>query len=227
MESQEEFTPPPVDAFAIGSAPEAAPETKAQARRVRRTPAYTLDLLVVRHGPAGDREEFARTGRDDDERPLTAKGIRQMRRAAGGLVELIESVDTLGTSPLVRARETAAIVAEAWDVAPDEVGALGEGDRRGMLRWVRNTAAVVARKRRKSHPADAAHVTVAIVGHEPDLGAFIAWLLSGRPAEAVGDPWIELKKGGACLLSFASRPTPRHGRLEWCLTRSQLERLRR
>ena len=30
-----------------------------------------MRLLVIRHGDAGDREEFAFTGRPDSERPLT------------------------------------------------------------------------------------------------------------------------------------------------------------
>ena len=33
-----------------------------------------MHLLVIRHGLAGDREEFAFTGRPDTERPLTKEG---------------------------------------------------------------------------------------------------------------------------------------------------------
>ena len=41
-----------------------------------------MRLLVIRHAPAEDRDEFAKTGKDDSERPLTDDGKAQMRRAA-------------------------------------------------------------------------------------------------------------------------------------------------
>ena len=204
-------------------APEApaAPESRPRARRAERQPSYALDLLIVRHGPAGDRDEWAKTGKDDDDRPLTPRGTREMRRAAKGLRQLVGSVDAIGTSPLVRARETAQILGRAFDVEPDEARAIGDGDRHGILRWVRGAAAVVAKKRRGER------VTVAVVGHEPDLSAAICWLLTGRAVEEPAEPWMEMKKGGACLLSFTGRPKPRQAKLRWLLTRSQLERIAR
>jgi phosphohistidine phosphatase len=195
----------------------AASEPRPRVRRTERTPSYALDLLIVRHGPAGDRDEWAKTGQGDDARPLTPRGIREMRRAARGLRQLVGSVDAIGTSPLVRASETAAILGRAFDVSPVEAPAIGDGDRHGILRWVRSTAAVRAKKRRGER------ITIAIVGHEPDLSASICWLLTGRPTE----PWTEMKKGGACLLSFTGRPKPRQAHLRWLLTRSQLERIAR
>jgi phosphohistidine phosphatase len=56
-----------------------------------------MHLLVIRHGLAGDREEFAKTGRPDDERPLTPKGRRRMRRNARGLRTLVPGLDLLAT----------------------------------------------------------------------------------------------------------------------------------
>ena len=216
MESQPVPATPATDGAAPPAESPAAPEPRPRIRRTERTPSYALELLIVRHGPAGDRDEWAKTGKDDDERPLTARGIREMRRAARGLRKLVGSIDAIGTSPLVRARETAQILGRAYDVSPDEARAIGDGDRHGILRWVRSAAAVVAKKRR-------GEITVAIVGHEPDLSASICWLLTGRPTE----PWTEMKKGGACLLSFTGRPKPKQAHLRWLLTRSQLERLAR
>lgn len=218
MESQQpavDGAAPPVEVTPI-------PETRPRPRRVSRAPGYVLDLLIVRHGPAGDRDEWAKSGKDDDERPLTPSGIRQMRRAARGLQRLVKSVDALGTSPLVRARETANILAEVYDVVPEESGVIADGDRHAILRWVRSHAAVIARKRRGKDK----RVTVAIVGHEPDLSISACWLLTGRAPEGES-AWMEFKKGGACLLSFESRPRPRGARLRWLLTRSQLERIGR
>src|SRR5580692_8521046 len=145
MESQQ---PPATDGVAPPAESPAEPEPRQRIRRAGRAPSYALDLLIVRHGPAGDRDEWAASGKDDDERPLTARGIREMRRAARGLRRLVGSVDAIGTSPLVRARETAEILGRAFDVAPDEARVIGDGDRHGILRWVRNAASVVAKKRR-------------------------------------------------------------------------------
>jgi phosphohistidine phosphatase len=219
MESQQpaaDGAAPPVEVTSI-------PETRPRPRRVARTPSYALDLLIVRHGPAGDRDEWAKTGQDDDDRPLTTRGIRQMRRAARGLQRLVRSVDALGTSPLVRARETAGILATVYDVAPEESRVIGDGERHAILRWVRSAAAVVAKKQRGREK----RVTIAIVGHEPDLSVSACWLLTGRAPDGERGSWMELKKGGACLLSFDGRPRPRAAKLRWVLTRSQLERIRR
>ena len=51
-----------------------------------------MKILVVRHGPAGDREEWERTGKDDSLRPLTAKGKKEVRKAAAGLVRLVPTL---------------------------------------------------------------------------------------------------------------------------------------
>jgi hypothetical protein len=69
-----------------------------------------MDLLIVRHGIAEDRETFTTTGKGDAERPLTDTGRRRFRRSARGLKRLVESIDLLGTSPLVRAVETGSIL---------------------------------------------------------------------------------------------------------------------
>ena len=71
-------------------------------------------LLVIRHAAAMEKEQFARTGRSDDERPLTPAGKKEMARVARGLRRLVPKLDALAPSPLVRARDTAAIVARAY-----------------------------------------------------------------------------------------------------------------
>jgi phosphohistidine phosphatase len=168
-----------------------------------------MRLLVIRHAPAEDRAEFAKTGKSDAERPLTDAGQRKMRRAARGLRSLIPSLDVLASSPYVRTLETAEIVADAYDgISVEPLRALTpDGSRPEVLRWLR------------THGPDA---TVAIVGHESDLSELISWLLTGSPK-----PRLELKKGGACLIEFDGRPParPGAGQMVWCLTRSHLERL--
>lgn len=167
-----------------------------------------MRLLVIRHGIAGDREAFARSGRPDDERPLTPKGRRRMRRNARGLRTLVTSVDVLATSPLVRAAQTADLVADAYEDEPERAA-------RDELRPESPLDAVGAWLR--AHPAG--H-TVAVVGHEPQLSRLVSWLLAGEDRSLV-----RLAKGGACLLSFDGAPGPRCATLEWLLQPRELRAL--
>src|SRR5262249_48637670 len=83
-----------------------------------------MRLYLMRHGPAGERATWT----DDDQlRPLTEKGDRRMRSAAEGLKLLNPVVDTLLSSPLVRARQTAEIVGAAFNLPIDEHVALSPG----------------------------------------------------------------------------------------------------
>src|SRR5215510_9395412 len=73
-----------------------------------------MQLLLIRHARAEDRETFAATGQPDSKRPLTGKGIRRMKKAARGLRSLVPSIDLLVSSPLRRAVETARIIADVY-----------------------------------------------------------------------------------------------------------------
>lgn len=171
-----------------------------------------MKLLLVRHAPAGDPAAYAASGMDDRERPLTPEGKRKMRRAARGLARLIPSLDLLASSPLVRAVQTADILASCYrrlDVTPTDELVPGRPPDR-VLRWL------------STLPIEG---VVAAVGHEPDLSRLAAFLLTGQTA-----PFLEFKKGGAALLDLApgSPPGGRGGgaRLEWLLAPGQLRRLK-
>src|SRR5579864_4368858 len=68
-----------------------------------------MKLYFLRHGIAADREQWK--GEDYD-RPLTAQGRERMGAEAKAIAKLDLDVDWILTSPLVRAVETARIVAE-------------------------------------------------------------------------------------------------------------------
>jgi phosphohistidine phosphatase len=168
-----------------------------------------MDLLVVRHAIAEDRETFAESCQDDALRPTTAEGRRKFERGARGLRRLVPTVDVLATSPLVRAIQTGDILQRVYrledaarlrELAPD-------ADPGALLSWLRR------------HPRQA---TIAVVGHEPHLSRLIEHLLTGRSSG-----FVDLKKGGACLLGFEGEPGPPRGALRWLLTASQLRQLRR
>ena len=165
-----------------------------------------MTLLIIRHGIAMDRDEFAKTCPDDGLRPLTKEGRRKMRQATAGLSRVVNRIDVLVSSPLVRAVETAEIVAEAFGVKTNERAELVPSRRpAGLVEWLRR------------QPNDA---TVAIVGHEPHLGLCASWLLTG-----LDESHVEFKKGGVCRIDFPDKVAPGHGVLRWHLAPGHLRRL--
>lgn len=166
-----------------------------------------MELLVIRHAIAEEREVFARTGQDDSLRPLTEKGRERMRRGATGLARIASRPTLLVSSPYVRARETAEIVAEAFGHQPVELTGVLVPDAmpEEFLGWL------------DEHKA---HDPIAIVGHEPHLSQLVSWLMTGED-----DVVIELKKGAACLLDLGSSPDAGSGTLRWALAPAQLRSL--
>lgn len=166
-----------------------------------------MQLLVIRHAIAEEREEFAASGRDDSERPLTKHGKRQMKRVARGLRRFVTSIDVLGASPLVRAQQTAAIVAEAYHGIPvATVPSLApESTPEAFADWLgRQRIAEV----------------VGAVGHDPHLGMLVTWLLAGRV-----EPRVDIEKGGVVALAVEGAPRAACATLLWALTPGMLLRL--
>lgn len=166
-----------------------------------------MKLLIIRHGIAVDREAFGRDGQEDAQRPLTRRGRRRMKRAARGLARLEPGVGALATSPLVRAVQTGEIVASAYqDLTPVQIPQLlPRKPVRALLSWL--------------NQQDSA-ATVALVGHEPHLGLFASWMLTG-----LQDSFVVLKKGGACLLELEGELGAGRAKLSWLLKASQLRDL--
>ena len=127
-------------------------------------------------------------------------GARGLRRAAPG-VELII------TSPLTRAVQTAEIVAGVYkDLKIMKLAHLApEGSLHALLKGLQE----------RKHGT-----TVALVGHEPQLGLFVSWMLTGLQESVV-----QMKKGGACLLELKEQVRPGRGRLLWSLAPAQLRAL--
>lgn len=166
-----------------------------------------MQLLVIRHAIAEDRETFARTGLDDAQRPLTDDGRERMELATAGLRVLVGKLDLIAASPLTRARETAEIVAAAYGGMPVETSvALSPGHKpEEIVDWL-------------GHHGTCERI--AIVGHEPDLSDLVSVLLLDE-----GASFFVFKKGGACLLDFAGRIGPGDATLRWLLRPKQLRAL--
>jgi phosphohistidine phosphatase len=166
-----------------------------------------MQILIIRHAIAEERSAFDATGKSDDHRPLTDEGRRKMTEAAKGLRALVPDLDVIAASPLVRAQQTAAIVAKAYRIADVETTSTLTPDARpaAFAKWAQ---------------AHIDHDVVAVVGHEPHLGTLVTWLLSG-----LADSHVVLKKGGACLVEFDGAPGPAMGHLHWLHTPAALRRM--
>jgi phosphohistidine phosphatase len=160
-------------------------------------------IYLVRHAIAAERGEKYP---DDTVRPLTRDGIARMRKASGGFATLDPKVEVILSSPLVRARRTAEILATVLgpDIAVEMCDELSPGQ----------SPAGVAR----ALTAHASRHVVALVGHEPDLGELAAWLIGAR------EP-LQFKKGGIARIDVANFPPGRNGQLVWLATPRMLRAL--
>lgn len=165
-----------------------------------------MQLLIIRHAIAEDREEFAKSGESDDERPLTTFGKQRMVRNARGLRRLARTIDLLATSPLQRAIQTARIVGDAYGIKEVVVCEAMRPDRpmKDFARWL-------SRHRARD--------VVAVVGHDPHLSALATWLLTG-----LAEPRVQFKKGGCLMLDIPDR-IEGGATLLWSIAPAQLRRL--
>lgn len=166
-----------------------------------------MELLIVRHGVAEERD--ARRWPGDAERPLSADGRTRAQRAAQGLKRIAPHPVRVLVSPLLRTRQTAAILTQfgGWPAAlPSQLLEPG-GSAQGLL-------ALLARGREPC---------VGLIGHEPDIGRLLALCLSGETGRAV----IQLRKMGAALISFEGKVRAGRGSLEWLLSPKILRAARR
>src|SRR4029450_13330188 len=77
--------------------------------------AQPFELYLIRHGLAAERGE---SYPDDTKRPLTNEGVQKLRKEARALTELDITFDVILTSPLVRTRQTAEVIASVFRDAP-------------------------------------------------------------------------------------------------------------
>jgi phosphohistidine phosphatase len=151
-----------------------------------------MKLYFLRHGEAGEPGEWQG---EDALRPLTDEGRRRMTREARTLERLDFGVDRIISSPLVRAVQTAEIVATALR----RRNRLVEDRRLGVDFGSEFLAEMLLEYE------DARDLM--LVGHEPSMSATIGRLIGGT---------VELKKGGLARVDVHDR-TQAHGVLDWLL----------
>jgi phosphohistidine phosphatase len=163
-----------------------------------------MNLYLLRHGIAVDPSapDFAK----DAERPLTPKGRRRLVQIAKAMGALKLSFDLILSSPYVRAKQTAEIVAK-------------ELKRRKKLKFTDeltpggNPKSLIQQLNElRPKPKN-----ILLVGHEPYLSKFIALLTAGNTSME-----IDLKKGGLCKLEAESLRYVRCATLEFLLAPRQM-----
>jgi phosphohistidine phosphatase len=158
-----------------------------------------MNLYIIRHAIAVD--EGTSDYESDSERPLTDKGRRKMRQIAKGLRNLGVEFDLILSSPYVRARETAEILADVFKMKKKIVFS-------DNLIPMGNPELLITEVNEK-YSVD----SMAVVGHEPHLSGLVGLLVAENAKIDV-----TLKKGGVCYLSADDLHDEHRATLEWLLT---------
>jgi phosphohistidine phosphatase len=155
-------------------------------------------LYIVRHAWAADPTDESP---DDRLRPLTNEGRKRFGRLVEILADRELAPELIVTSPLVRCRETADLLArgvrKTSEVIERDELAPG-GNLQGIVGWTNREA-----NRRAA---------VAWVGHAPDVGYLTAMLIGNSNGA------IRFAKGGVAAIDFDGPIRPGCGELRWLVT---------
>jgi len=163
-----------------------------------------MNLYLLRHGLAVEPGTFE-FGRDAD-RPLVPKGESKLKKIAAAMKAMEISFDLILSSPYVRARQTAEIVAAGLGVHKElqfSDTLMPAGSMKKLVELI--------------NQLQPAPENVLLVGHEPFMSELISLLASGKTDFAV-----VMKKGGLCKLAVQSLHAGRCAALEWLLTPKQM-----
>jgi phosphohistidine phosphatase len=165
-----------------------------------------MNLYIVRHAIAVER---GAPGYDDDsQRPLTDDGRKKMKKIVQGLHQLNMELNTVLTSPYVRAKDTAILLAKEFEIK-DKVALsdnlIPPGNFESLINEIR-----------EKYDVD----NLALVGHEPMLSSLISWLVTGNT-----DMKVVLKKGGVAYLTTDNLYQDGRATLHWLLTPALMVKL--
>lgn len=167
-----------------------------------------MNVIFLRHATA---EEVSDDG--DGARRLTRAGHAEAKASANAIKGLGYKVGLILTSPLVRARQTAEAVAEAFPKAiMEDADELAPADPFRPERVKRRITDLM------KHGVD----TVVMVGHAPSIDQCVAVLTAGK-AEA----GISLSKAGAAGVELPVKGSPTGAELLWLMRKSQLAKMAR
>jgi len=150
-----------------------------------------FEIYLLRHADAGDPAAWRGP---DAERPLSSKGTRQAERLGKFLAGIGFRPDRIMSSPKVRARQTADIVASALRASVTLDDRLAEGFDMADL------GAVIA---------ESESSRTVLVGHDPDF--------SGLLMELIGSKAVPMPKGALARVDLDAAPARNGGTLRWLI----------
>jgi phosphohistidine phosphatase len=159
-----------------------------------------VDVYLLRHGKAED----AGPGSDADRR-LTKKGREEITAAGSWIAARELRFDLIAASPLVRAQETATIIA----------GCLGQKNNFSTWKVLAPGGDPFAVYRQIGKHTDMR--AILLVGHEPLLSSLISHMITGG-----GNAAIVMSKGSLAKIRDFSRTTSPSGELHWLMTATQM-----
>lgn len=154
-----------------------------------------MDVYFLRHANAG---ESLADPKQDEKRPLDQLGIEQSQRISRVLAGLGVKLDAIISSPLVRAKQTAALAAAELGYTKSVL----------LDKALRPDAEFehfqqILRRHSKTE-------SIMVVGHNPNLSEFLSLLVTDEETAQA----IDLKKGALARLEWK----PRRSSLHWILT---------
>lgn len=157
-----------------------------------------MQLYIVRHAWAGEQGDPRYP--DDRLRPLTRDGKARFAEVVRKLAKRGFAPTVIATSPLVRCRQTADLIAAGVPGKPtiEELQALAPGsDLNALVAWC------------ATQPPDA---DLAWVGHMPDVGELTAAMIGDRRA------LVHFAKGAVAALNGGSPLRAGAAELQWLAT---------
>ncbi len=159
-----------------------------------------MEIYVLRHGIAVNRGTPGY--KKDSDRPLTPEGEEKLHQIAKAMLAMELKFDLILSSPYLRSKQTAQLVAAELDEEITLTDLLTpDGNPLELIRELN----------------DEKPQSVLLVGHEPYLSGLISVLVTGESKAA-----IELKKGGLCKLSADRVAYGQCATLNWLLTPRQM-----
>lgn len=155
-----------------------------------------ITLIIVRHGEAEPQID----GKDDKDRKLVKKGLKQMKRVAHFLDDLDYTFDRVLTSPYIRAYQSAEAILDELGVDDKKIETFNE------LSPEKEPSAFIEKLKEMDN------TTLLVVGHEPYLSSLIRAMTGGN---------VELKKGGVAIVDY--NPVEGKGVLKMLLTQKVLK----
>lgn len=152
-------------------------------------------LYLARHAWAGHYGDPAWP--DDSLRPLTEEGQGRYRRMISLLVTRDFAPQVIATSPLIRCRQTADIMAEYTGASVVETEDLAPGlDLEAMIEWSNALGGI----------------DIAWCGHNPDMETVLPQLLGDGTART------RFAKGAIAAVEFDEEVAAGEGELRWLVT---------